>query len=221
MFYRSNPEKLDPTIASDRIMPHFISHELPAGLAGLVVAGIFAAAQSTVSTSMNSGATTMVTDFIRPLGISRSEKSSLIWARLATLVMGLLGTWIGLIFIDPQIKSLWDQFIGFLGMFLGVLAGLFALGATTRRANGKGSLMGALIAITLMMLIVLAANEKAILGVDIKALFDRMGIELYRINGYLYAIVGIVVCYVAGYIASFCFRSDSKSLAGLTLWDRS
>ncbi len=66
MFYRTHPEKLDPTIAADRILPLFISQELPIGLAGLVVAGIFAAAQSTVSTSMNSGATTIVTDFLRP-----------------------------------------------------------------------------------------------------------------------------------------------------------
>ena len=49
-FYRNHPEKLDPTIASDQIFPLFIAREMPIGLAGLIVAGIFAAAQSTVST---------------------------------------------------------------------------------------------------------------------------------------------------------------------------
>ena len=64
-------------VAADRIMPLFISQELPVGLAGLVVAGIFAAAQSTVSTSMNSGATTIVTDFLRPANFCKSEKGYL------------------------------------------------------------------------------------------------------------------------------------------------
>ena len=75
MFFRSHPENLDPTMATDRIMPLFVSQELPVGLAGLVVAGIFAAAQSTVSTSMNSGATTIVTDFVKPLRLAKSDSA--------------------------------------------------------------------------------------------------------------------------------------------------
>ncbi|EMI18888.1 SSS sodium solute transporter [Rhodopirellula maiorica SM1] len=62
-FYRSHPEKLDPSITTDQVFPLFIAREMPIGIAGLIVAGVFAAAQSTVSTSMNSTATTIVTDF--------------------------------------------------------------------------------------------------------------------------------------------------------------
>lgn len=219
MFYRSNPDKLDPTMAADRILPHFISQELPIGLAGLVVAGIFAAAQSTVSTSMNSGATTVVTDFVKPFGVFKSDTAYLWLARLVTLIMGIFGTAAGLIFIDPEIKSLFDQAIGILGMFLGVLAGLFALGATTRRASGPGSLIGALASISFMMSIVFAAKDTAILGLDFRAIFDAMGTEIYRVNRYLYAFVGIAVCYVVGYLASLVFPGKSKSLKGLTLWE--
>lgn len=221
MFYRSNPDRLDPTIAADRIMPYFIAHELPIGLAGLVVAGIFAAAQSTVSTSMNSGATTIVTDFLRPLNFCKTEKSYLWVARLITLLMGIVGTAAGLLFVDPEIKSLFDQFIGILGMFLGVLAGLFALGATTRRANSQGSLIGAGVAILVMVSIVFAANDKQPLGIDFRGIFDLMGAEIYKVSGYLYAFIGIAICYVVGLAASFLFpANESKKLDGLTLWDR-
>ncbi len=219
MFYRSHPDKLDPTMASDRIMPHFISQELPVGLAGLVVAGIFAAAQSTVSTSMNSGATTIVTDFVKPLGIVKSDKACLWLARWVTLTMGILGTAAGLLFIDPSIKSLFDQFVGILGMFLGVLAGLFALGATTRRANGPGSLIGAAAAIGLMVSIVFAAQDKTILGFGFRGIFELIGTRIYQVNGYLYAFVGIAVCYVIGYIASLAIPGKRKPLKGLTLWE--
>ena len=66
--------KLDPTITTDQIFPLFIANEMPVGLAGLIVAGIFAAAQSTVSTSMNSTATTVVTDFLRPFGCASPKR---------------------------------------------------------------------------------------------------------------------------------------------------
>ena len=218
MFYYSNPEKLDPTIASDRIMPHFISHELPVGLAGLVVAGIFAAAQSTVSTSMNSGATTIVTDFLRPVNFCKSEKGYLWLARIVTLSMGILGTMTGLLFVDPNIKSLFDQFIGILGMFLGVLAGLFALGATTRKASGPGSLIGALVAISVMVCIVFAANDRSLLGINFRSIFDGMGTEIYKVSGYLYAFIGIAICYVVGFIASLVLPGKPQQLEGLVLW---
>jgi len=218
MFYRSNPDKLDPTIAADRIMPLFISQELPIGLAGLVVAGIFAAAQSTVSTSMNSGATTVVTDFLRPMSFSKSERGYLWLARSVTLVMGILGTVTGLFFVDPTIKSLFDQFIGILGMFLGVLAGLFALGATTRKANSSGSLIGAVVAISFMICIVFAANDKQLLGIDFRSMFDSLGTEIYKVSGYLYAFIGIAVCYVVGLLASYIIPGNAKDLEGLVLW---
>ena len=219
MFYRSHPDKLDPTMSADRIMPLFISQELPIGLAGLVVAGIFAAAQSTVSTSMNSGATTIVTDFMRPFQAERSERFWLWSARIVTVLMGIAGTAVGLLFIDPAIKSLFDQFIAILGMFLGVLAGLFALGVTTRRANAKGSLIGALIAIGFMFCIVMAAKDISILGLDFRSVFDAAGTKIYLINGYLYAAFGIAICYVAGYLASLFFANPNRDLTGLT-WYR-
>jgi SSS family transporter len=219
MFYRSHPDKLDPAIAADRIMPLFISQELPIGLAGLVVAGIFAAAQSTVSTSMNSGATTIVTDFLRPANICKTEGGYLWLARLITLLMGVCGTAAGLLFIHPEIKSLFDQFIAILGLFLGVLAGLFALGATTRRANGPGSLVGAVTAIMAMIMIVFASRDQPFFGFDVRQWLDSTGCKIYRVSGYLYAFVGIAICYSVGYVASGLLPARQKPLQGLTLWD--
>ena len=57
LFYQAHPAQLNPTAQIDQIFPTFIVTQLPAGLAGLIIAGIFAAAQSTVSTSINSMAT--------------------------------------------------------------------------------------------------------------------------------------------------------------------
>ena len=132
-FYRSHPEKLDPTITTDQIFPLFIAREMPIGLAGLIVASVFAAAQSTVSTSMNSTATAIVTDFMRPSNVCKSEAGYLNAARFWTFLLGVLGTLLGLVFVNPEIKSLFDTFIIVIGLFMGVLGGLFVLGALTRQ----------------------------------------------------------------------------------------
>ena len=228
MFYRSNPEKIDPAIATDRIMPLFISQELPVGIAGLVVAGIFAAAQSTVSTSMNSGASTIVSDFLRPLRVfgnakESNEKRYLRAAQGITLLMGVLGTAAGLLFVNPNIKSLFDEFIGILGLFMGVLAGLFVLGATTKKANAWGGLVGAGFSLLVMSLIFLASKEATLFGVEFlpiaKAIFP-FPFEFYKMNGYLYAFSGIIVCVGVGYVFSFVLPGSNKSIEGLTLWNR-
>ena len=194
-FYRNYPEKLDPTIQIDQVFPAFIGTELPVGIAGLIVAGIFAAAQSTVSTSMNSIATTVVTDFMRPFNTRTSERGYLQAARLLTALFGILGTLTGLLFISPQIWSLMEEYFKVIGMFMGALGGLFILGITTQKANGWGALAGIVAGVAVM--IAVWVQELA--------------------NGYVFAAIGILTSLVVGYLASLVLPSDRHSLRGLTL----
>ena len=197
-FYHSHPERLDPTITTDQMFPLFIAHEMPVGLTGLIVAGIFAAAQSTVSTSMNSTATTIVTDFIKPIGLVQNDRAMLWAARCLTVATGIVGTWVGVLFVDPEIRSLFDQFIKVIGLFMGVLGGLFLLGTMTRRATGFGAMVGAVV-----------------------GAFVMFAVWRYTaVNGYLYSAVGITVCFLAGYVASLAGPATQRDLTGLTLHTR-
>ena len=194
-FYHSNPTRLDPTIQNDQVFPLFIATELPVGIAGLIVAGIFAAAQSTVSTSMNSTATTLVTDFLRPFNRCDSEAGYLKAARALTFTMGVLGTLAGLLFISPEIRSLMSEYFKVIGMFMGALGGLFLLGILTTKAHARGAFVG---------------------------LFGGVGVMIWiwrgtETNGYLYAIIGIAACLVIGYAASALLPSDKTNLENLTL----
>ncbi|MFI4876243.1 MAG: sodium/solute symporter [Blastopirellula sp. JB062] len=197
-FYSSHPEKLDPTITTDQIFPLFIAREIPAGLAGLIVAGIFAAAQSTVSTSMNSTATTLVTDFLKPMNCCKTEQGYLNAARICTFLIGIAGTCLGLVFVHPEIRSLFDAFIMVIGLFMGVLGGLFLLGALTRRATQSGALIGALV----------GAGGMFCLW------------KFSSLNGYLYTACGITICFVVGYAASFLGEPTDRNLIGLTIYDQ-
>lgn len=194
-FYQSHPDRLDPTITTDQVFPLFIAREMPIGIAGLVVAGIFSAAQSTVSTSMNSMATTIVTDFAKPLGLCKDDRCYLKVARIITVAVGLLGTTLGLWFVDPNITSLFDMFIKIVGLFMGVLGGLFLLGVFTERANSVGAMTGAF-------------SGAAVMG------WLHFGTT---VNGYLYIPIGMATCFVIGYFASFAGKS-SNDLHGLTFF---
>ena len=63
VFYKSHPESLAVGMQNDEIFPLFISTQLPAGLSGLLIAGIFAASMSSLDSSMHSIATVYITDF--------------------------------------------------------------------------------------------------------------------------------------------------------------
>ncbi len=194
-YYQSHPERLDPTITTDQVFPLFIAREMPIGLAGLLVASVFSAAQSTVSTSMNSMATTIVTDFMRPYRVCQNEPSYLVAARILTFSAGLLGTLLGLVFIDPTITSLFDTFVKVVGLFMGVLGGLFMLGVGTSRANATGAMAGAVAGAATMVWMLLATT----------------------VNGYLYIPIGMATCIVVGYLTSFLFGT-SKDISGLSLF---
>ncbi len=169
---------------------------MPIGIAGLIVAGVFSAAQSTVSTSMNSTATTLITDFIRPSGVCKTERGYLYAARILTFLMGVAGTLFGLLFVNPEINSLFDAFIKVIGLFMGVLGGLFVLGVMTRRANAVGALGGGFVGAATMF-----------------ALWT-----LTPINGYLYTACGITTCVVVGYVISIFAGSNTRDVTGLTIY---
>lgn len=196
VFYKARPELLDPTLNTDQIVPLFISTQVPVGIAGLVAAGVFAAAQSTISTSMNSTATTVVTDFMRPFGLCRTEAGYFQASRVLNFSLGGLGTWLGVLFVNPKIISLFDSFLTGIGLFMGVLAGLFLLGMLTRRANGAGALVGALLAF--ISLILLRSSNV--------------------IHWLLFAPLGILLCFASGYLVSLLIPVKQQSLNGLTVY---
>src|SRR5262249_28421866 len=77
---------------TDSIYPRFIWEQLPAGVAGLVIAAILPAAMSNLSAALNSLASTTVMDFIRPAA-STSHADDATWlarARWATVIWGVI-----------------------------------------------------------------------------------------------------------------------------------
>ncbi|MGB7327821.1 MAG: sodium:solute symporter [Rubripirellula sp.] len=112
----------------DRVFPHFIAAHLPQGARGLLIAAIFAAAMSTVSTSLNSSATLVMSDFYKRLYRPASNDQQHVRVlRVATIAWGAMGTMMALVLVRLTESALdvWWLLSGVLGA--GII-GLFLLG---------------------------------------------------------------------------------------------
>jgi len=152
-FFRAHPADLDPNLKNDAILPLFIMAEFPIGLKGIIIAGVFAAAMSSLDSSMNSLASVMVNDYYRRFVPGVSEQSSLRLAKALTLLLGAFGTGLALFLATRDSASLFNDYLKLLGMAGGGLAGVMALGMMTKRAAGWPALAGAVVSSIVVYLV--------------------------------------------------------------------
>jgi Na+/proline symporter len=136
VFFQRHPLSA-PLETTDQVLPYFIVNYLPAGIAGLVVAGLLAAQMS--GATLNSMASTTVVDFY-PGAEQLSEKY------LVRLARGFTAFWalviIGLAFLARKWGSVVEAGITVLGITYGSLLGIFLLGILTKIRNGTAALIG-------------------------------------------------------------------------------
>lgn len=193
VYYKQKPSLLNPSLPTDAIFPWFIVSDLPAGVSGLVIAGLFAAGQSGAQSSV---ATALVTDFYRRFRPAAADGDCLKLARWLTLLLGVIAVGTASLMATFPIRSQWDLFLQLVGLLGGGLAGVFALGIFTTRAHGAGALVGVVAsAVTL-------------------ALAQRYT----RMHFFLYAATGVGACFVVGYVASRLLPGAERPLDGLTVY---
>ncbi|MEN8773556.1 MAG: sodium/solute symporter [Akkermansiaceae bacterium] len=203
VFYQSKPGLMDPALpAKDSVLPYFIVQNLPTGVAGLIIAGVFAAAQSTISSSLNSVATAFVTDvYGRLLKPESTDQQKLSVAKRVVVILGVVGiavsSYLAMIKTD-EVFMLFNRFIGFA---LGPLGGLFALGIFSRMPNGLAGLL-ALVFGVLTVTATYFLNEVGVI--------DLMPL--------LYGAVGFLTTLVSGILLGIVLRANDEEVKGLTIW---
>ncbi|MBD9479230.1 sodium:solute symporter [Pseudoxanthomonas sp. PXM02] len=195
VYYQSHPERMNPLLPIDATFPLFIAAELPAGVTGLIIAGIFAAAMSTLSSIINSVSTLASVDFYEKLAKNPTPKKSVLFAEIMGVLVGLAGIAIALVLSRYDIHSLFDVSIELAGLLGGGFAGAYTLGMFTRRANSQGVAIGIGSSIVLTLLI--------------------WSMDL--VHPYFYLAISILLCIVIGYAASWLFPAPTRSLQGLTI----
>jgi SSS family transporter len=194
-YYKAHPDRLDPLLPIDATFPLFIAAELPTGVTGLIIAGIFAAAMGTLSSTINSVATLLSVDFYEKLAKNPTQRNSVRFAEWMSVVIGLVGIGLALLLSLYDIHSLLDLTIELAGLLGGGFAGAYTLGMFTKRANSGGVAIGIATAIVVTL----------------------TAWSLRLVHPYFYLGISIMVCIIVGYLASYLFPAPSRSLEGLTV----
>ena len=184
---------------SDRVFPYFIATQLPMGVRGLLIAAIFAAAMSTVSTGLNSSATLLLSDFYqRMLAPKASQRQQMFVLRATTLLWGTLGTITALIMVRYTNNALdiWWTLSGILGA---AIIGLFLLGLTSPRVNHKLAICITLIGAALITWMTLSLNE------TLSTAYPFLNSPFHK---YWIIVLGPCLMILLGWIASSMIRRE-------------
>jgi SSS family transporter len=125
---------------ADTIFPHFIAHALPTGLAGLVVAGVFAVAQSSVDSGINSSATVITVDVILKLRGPMSQEAQLKLVRWLTVLLGAIVTLAAIgISLTRGTFNIIDMQMRSFNCVLGPLGAIFMAGILLPHVGGRAA----------------------------------------------------------------------------------
>jgi SSS family solute:Na+ symporter len=141
-YYHAQPALLPEELWTqpDKVFPYFVGHQLPAGISGLILAGLLAATMSTLSSDLNSLAAILFDDYYNKIKNEKTDKQKLVFSRMSVLISGMLA--IGLAMWMTQIKSMADAAFNFVSLLGGGVLGVYLLGIFTKRASSIGIYVG-------------------------------------------------------------------------------
>jgi solute:Na+ symporter, SSS family len=196
-YFQAFPSRM-PILKPDGAFATFIVEALPTGICGLMLAAVFAAAMSTLSSSLNASAGAAVSDLIEPNLKNPSPRRLLMLSRILTVAFGIAQVGIGL--LGPRFGgSVVDNVLGIAALPTGIILGVFGLGVLTTRVTQPAALAGFL-----------------------AGLITVTGVKVCNVAGYFalgwpwYAFIGAITTFAVGYLASYLVteRRSEPSAAG-------
>ena len=185
-YYAQNPTLLPENFNTGGILPFYIITQMPAGIAGIIIAAIFAASQSSISSSLNSIAACFTSDIYEKISNNPSSVQKLRVSRILTAVVGVLGVIASMYLILSNESEIWDAFNSLLGLMGGPMTGLFVLGIFVRSANANSALAGVVASI-------------------VTILFVR---EFTDLNFFFYGVIGTLMVVIVGYLSAPLFKNN-------------
>ncbi len=147
-YYTAQPDLLPAELkmagTGDKVFPYFIVNGLPRGITGLLIAAIFAAGMSTVSTSVNSTATIVLSDYYqRYFNKDASEKSEMKVLYISSVIFGALGVIVSLSLVG--VESILDAWWALASIFSGGMLGLFLLAFLSKKVRNIDAAVGVIV----------------------------------------------------------------------------
>lgn len=207
VFFRVFPDPAVAGLQADQVMPYFVLKHIPAGLAGLVIAAVIAAAMSSLDSGVNSIATVIVVDLLKPhLAKGRSDQFYLRAARIATGAAILVMTLGAFTFSRLEKESMNDVSLIVFSVLGGAVTGLYMVGFFTRRVDGFSANVALIVSVALNIY----------LGLGVMGVLPpgwKLGLHSYWVG----AVVNLAFIVVA-YGVSLLRPRSTRDLTGLTVW---
>ena len=200
-YFKSSPEMLNPIMKNDQMVPLFIIQKMPAGIAGLMIAVLFAASMSTVSTAINGASVNFGEDFVKRFKKNITSKGEMRSMQVLSFIAGLMGTGMAIILLYSQMPTLFEGFVKIMALIGGGFVGVYSLGMFTRRANLPGAVIGVIASYIVAWLI-------------------KLYTVAIPIHWSAWGLFTTLSCILFGYIFSLIIPYRNNDLTGLTVWDQ-
>src|SRR6266705_707507 len=180
VYYQAHPDPTLPKTPNETFC-HFILYEMPVGIRGLLIAGIFATAMGSLSTALNALATSFTRDWYEPyINPEATDEQSLRAVRWATVWFSVLmiivaSTTAYLVIVHPTVRII-PIVLGIFGYTYGSLLGVFFAGMLTKaRGNDRGNIIAMIVGFTVVAILRGLPNGTA----------NIFGTQLYTQPGWL------------------------------------
>ena len=228
VFFKQHPDPVATAILTgtgghkaEEILPFFCVNHLPTGVAGLVITGVFAAAMSASSSSVNCISAVTITDIYRRHMVKDGSERHYVWAaRVVSAVSALLMMGGAVLFLKMNTLTLQDLGTKMAAIVAGGLFGLYALGFLTTRGNGRTVFVAILCTVFFSVYITLVEAK-----VVTAAVYMGMGLSepvakvlANPFHSYYTGIVGNIVMFIVGYVVASLFQREKRDLTNLTVW---
>ncbi len=199
-FYNAQPAEALGLATSDAIFAKFIVEELPVGLSGLIVAALFAAAMSSLSSSLNSLSSSSTMDLYKPyFGKDNTQEQDLKISRIFTFIWAVILTASAFFFAFLQLQegqrpAVVELGLGIASYTYGGLLGAFVLGRISHHPDKKDAMIGFFVGLTALLFMVKGPIQDILPG-------DGLAIAWP-----LYTLVGSMIVVMTGYISAWIRR---------------
>lgn len=205
-FYQISTASLPEGISSDAVFPYFIMTELPVGVTGLVIAGLIAAAISSLDSDMNCLAAIGVEDYYQRFNPGCTDKQRLNMGRILVAISGFAAMGVAGLYVVWEGEGVLGIVFGLYAIFSGGIAGIFLLGLFSRGANKQGLYVG-IAACVLFTAYAVLTTTKMDFGGGSTLLLD-FGKYNFPQHKYMLGVYSHIIILIVGYLASFFFKSE-------------
>lgn len=194
-------------LKSDEVFPYFISHELPVGVRGLIIAALAAAAISSLDSDLNCLSAIAVQDYYLRFRKKATDQQQLRFGKWMVVLAGVGAIGVAVLYISWGGEGVLGALFELYAIFSAGIVGIFLLGLFSRRANKQGLYIGIIAAILYTAYAVLTSTKVDINGDGIEGVILDLGEWNFGHHKYMLGVYSHIIVLVVGYFASFLFKT--------------